>query len=142
MGKPLKKNEIPLIPVNPTLTFEIWAIDFIGPFPRPGYRTCARYIITVVEYVTKWTEAEAIESCSKEVAAKFIYVNIIAIFGCPITLIIDKGTHLINQTIETIMKEYMIDHCKSSSYHPQANGAIESFNKGSHQRLNQNLQYR
>ena len=27
------------------------------------------------------------------------------------------------------MKEYMIDHHKSLAYHPQANGAIESFNK-------------
>ena len=33
-------------------------------------------------------------------------------------LINDKGTHFINQTIETLMKEYIMDHHKSSSYHP------------------------
>ena len=66
---------MPLISVNPSLTFELWAIDFIGPFPIPSKRSGARYIITVVEYVTKWEEAEPIDACSSEVADKFIYEN-------------------------------------------------------------------
>ena len=71
LGRPLPSIEIPLILVNPSLTFEIWAIDFIGPFPIPRKRTGARYIITVVEYVTKWAEAEPVDTCSsvKRVAA-------------------------------------------------------------------------
>ena len=32
LGRPLLKNEMPLIPVNPNLAFETWAIDFVGPF--------------------------------------------------------------------------------------------------------------
>ena len=35
LGRPLANSKIPLISVNPSLTFEIWAIDFVGPFPRP-----------------------------------------------------------------------------------------------------------
>ena len=62
-------------------------------------------------------------------AAKFIYENIITIFGCPLTLISDQGTHFINQTIETFLKEFLIDHNKTSTYHPQANGVVESFKK-------------
>lgn len=99
MGRPLKYNEMPLLSINPNLTFEIWAIDFVGPFHNSGQRTGARYIITVVEYVIKWVEEEPIESCTKEVAAKFIYENIITRFGFPLTLISDRGTHFINQTI-------------------------------------------
>ena len=116
MGRPLKKNEIP---INPRLTFEISAIYFVGPFPRLGYRKGARYIIIVVEYVTKWEEADT----------KFIYENIITRFGFLITHISDRGTHFINQTIETIMKENMIDHHEISSYHLQHIGSIESCNK-------------
>ena len=67
---------MPLISVNPSLTFEIWAINFIGPFPIPAKRTGARYIITTVEYVTKWAEVEPVDSCSSEIDAKFIYENI------------------------------------------------------------------
>ena len=61
LGRPLSSKEMPLILVNPSLTFEIWAIDFIGPFPIPAKRTCARYIIIAVEYVTKWEKAEPVE---------------------------------------------------------------------------------
>ena len=96
--------------MNPSLTFKIWAIDFIGPFPIPAKRTCARYIITAVEYVTKWVEAELVDTCSSEIVAKFIYENIITIFGCPLTLINDQGTHFINKTIKTLTDQFQIDH--------------------------------
>lgn len=129
MGRFLKKNEMPLVPINPSLTFEIWSIDFIGPFPNLGLKTRARYIITTVDYVTKWDEAELVESCIKKVAARFINENIITRFACPLTLISDGGTHLINKTIENLLKEYKIEHHKISSYHPLANGVVESFNK-------------
>ena len=82
-----------------------------------------------MEFVTKWAKAELVYSCTKEVAAKFIYENIITIFGCPLTLISDQGTHFINQTIETMLKEVLNGHHKTSTYHPQENGVVESFNK-------------
>ena len=80
---------MPMILLNPSLTFEICAVNFIGPFLIPTKRTGARYIITAVEYVTKWAEAEPLDTCSSEIAAKFIYKNIITGFGCPIILISD-----------------------------------------------------
>ena len=93
---------MPLISINPSLTFKIWAIDFIGPFPIPAKRIGARYIITTVEYVTKWAEAEPINTFSSEISAKFIYENIITRFGCPLTLISDQGSHFINKTIKAL----------------------------------------
>ena len=102
LGRPLPSTEIPLISVNPSFTFEIWAIDFIGPFPIPAKRTGVRYIITAVEYVTKWEEYEPVDICSSEIATKFIYENIITRFGCPLTLINYQGTHFINKTIKTL----------------------------------------
>ena len=129
LGRPLPSTEMPLISVNPSLTFEIWAIDFIGPFPIPAKRTGARYIITAVEYVTKWAEAEPVDTFSSEIATNFIYENIITRFGCPITLISDQGSHFFNKTIKTLTYQFQIDHRRSIAYHPQSNGAIEAFNK-------------
>lgn len=83
----------------------------------------------MVEYLTKWVEAKSIDTCTKDVATKFVYENIITIFGCPITLISDQGTHFVNGTIKILMEEFLIDHRKTSLYQPQANEAIESFNK-------------
>ena len=82
-----------------------------------------------MEYVTKWAEAEPIETCSSEVAAKFIYENIITIFSCPLTLIRDQGSHFINRTIAALTKQFKIDDRQSTSYHPRSNGVIEAFNK-------------
>ena len=110
LGRPLPSTEMPLISINPSLTFEIWAIDFIGPFPILAKRSGARYIITAVEYVTKWEEAEPVDTCSSEVAAKFIYENIITRFRCPLTLISDQGTHFINKTINNLTDQFHIDH--------------------------------
>ena len=92
------------------MTFEICAIDFIGPFPIPAKRTGMRYIITAIEYVTKWEEAEPVDTCSSEIAAKFIYENIISIFGFPITLISDQGSHFINKPIKALTDQFKIDH--------------------------------
>ena len=93
---------MPLTSVNPSLTFEIWANDFIGHLPGLERRTGAHYIITSVEYVTKWVEAEPVETCSSEVAAKFIYENIITRFGCPLAKISNQGSHFINRTITSL----------------------------------------
>jgi hypothetical protein len=34
--------------------FDVWGIDFIGPFPNP--EGC-KYILVVVDYISKWVEA-------------------------------------------------------------------------------------
>ena len=95
LGRPLPSTKMPLISLNPSLTFKIWAIDFIGPFPVRERRLGACYIIIAVEYVTKWADVEPVETCSSEVATKFTHENIITRFGCPFTLISDQGSHFI-----------------------------------------------
>ena len=102
LGRPLSSTDITLILVNPSLTFEIQANNFIGPFLVLARRTGACYIITAVEYVTKWAEAEPVETYSSEVATKFIYENIITRFGYQLNLISDQGSHFINKTIATL----------------------------------------
>jgi transposase InsO family protein len=74
-------------------------------------------------------EVEPFQSCTKEVASKLIYENIITRFGCPVTLISDQGVHFINETIQVLLEKFLIDHRKKIAYHPQENGVVESFNK-------------
>jgi hypothetical protein len=38
--------------------FDVWGIDFIGPFPKS--KNC-EYILVVVDYVSKWVEARHVE---------------------------------------------------------------------------------
>ena len=61
--------------------------------------------------------------------AQFILENIINIFGCPVILMSDQGTHFLNRTIQALAEEFHIQHHKSTPYHPQDNGTVEAFNK-------------
>ena len=109
--------------------FEKWVVDFVGPINPLGKHTGARYIITVIEYLTRWAEARVVKDCSATTAARFIFDNIINMFGFPKTLMSDQGTHFINMTFEVLTEEFAVHHQKSTPYHPQENGIVEAFNK-------------
>jgi hypothetical protein len=48
-----KRNMMPLNPILIVEIFDVWGIDFIGPFPNSyGYL----YILVAVDYVSNWVE--------------------------------------------------------------------------------------
>jgi hypothetical protein len=46
VGKPYRRDKMPLAPQLTLQAFEKWAIDFMGPINPPGKKIGARYIIT------------------------------------------------------------------------------------------------
>jgi hypothetical protein len=57
-----------MMPLNPILIveiFDVWGINFIGPFPLSfGYL----YILVAMDYVSKWVEAAACKTNDHRVA--------------------------------------------------------------------------
>jgi transposase InsO family protein len=129
VGKPSRRDEMPLAPQLTLQAFEKWAIDFVGPINPPRKCTRARYIITATKYLTRWAEARAVKDCSETTIVCFIFDDIISRFGCPKILMSDQGTHFINKTVESLTEEFTVHHQKSTMYHPQENGTVEAFNK-------------
>lgn len=129
IGRPSRRDKMPLNPEVTLQEFEIWAIDFIGPINPPGKKTGARYIITATDYLTRWDKAQSVKDCNVDTTTNFTFEYILSRFGCLKKLMSDRGLHFLNQTTEALIKEFQVHHQKSTPYHPQSNGTVEAFNK-------------
>ena len=69
--------------------FVLWGIDFIGQLPKG--RGGAQYAVVLVDYFTKWVEAEALASITLLKIKEFVYKNIVCLYGVPYSIISDNG---------------------------------------------------
>ena len=81
------------------------------------------------DYVTKWVEAKTLFSATKHSIVSFLYEDILTLFGVPREIVTDHGSQFTSNLVEKLMEEYKFKHRKSTPYHPQANGKVESTNK-------------
>ncbi|CAN6567574.1 unnamed protein product [Malus baccata var. baccata] len=126
MGGISAKDQMPQVSVLNVEIFDVWGIDFMGPFPSSYGFT---YILLAVDYVSKWVEAKATRTNDSKVVADFIRTNIFARFGMPRVIISDGGTHFCNRTIDALLRKYSVTHKVSTPYHPQTNGQAEVSNR-------------
>ncbi|XP_062014166.1 uncharacterized protein LOC133730628 [Rosa rugosa] len=120
------KDQMPLAHIITVEIFDVWGIDFMGPFPSSN--GCL-YILLAVDYVSKWVEAKATRTNDSRVVADFLRSNIFSRFGMPRVLISDGGSHFCNRTIEALLKKYNVTHKVSTPYHPQTSGQAEVSNR-------------
>ena len=116
------------MPLNPSLEvelFDVWGIDFMGPFPSSGGN---KYILVAVDYVSKWVEAIASPTDDSKVVIKFLK-KLFSRFGTPRAIISDQGTHFANKYLEATLLKYGVKHKMALTYHPQANGLAEVTNR-------------
>ena len=106
--------------------FDIWGIDFMGPFPSSFGHS---YILLAVDYVSKWVEAKATRTNDSRVVVGFLKSNIFTRFGIPRAIISDRGAHFCNKVIDTLLKKYKVTHRVSTAYHPQTSGQAEVSNR-------------
>ncbi|CAN6570914.1 unnamed protein product [Malus baccata var. baccata] len=120
------KQQMPQTPIFSVEIFDVWGIDFMGPFPSShGFL----YILLAVDYVSKWVEAKATRTNDSRVVADFVKTNIFARFGMPRVLISDGGSHFCNRTIKALLKKYNVTHKVATPYHPQMSGQAEVSNR-------------
>ena len=126
MGNISRKDEPPMHPILEVELFDLWGIDFMGPFPA-SYNNL--YILLAVDYVSKWVEAIPTRTNDAKVVAQFLRNNIFTRFGTPRALITDNGTHFCNKVIDKVLHKYGVRHRTSLAYHPQSNGQAEVSNR-------------
>ncbi|GJV84767.1 putative nucleotidyltransferase, ribonuclease H [Tanacetum coccineum] len=117
-GNISSRNEMPQNNIQVCEVFDIWGLDFMGPFPDSRGN---KYILVAVDYVSKWVEAQALPTNDARVVVKFLK-GLFARFGVPKALISDRGTHFCNSQLEKALLRYGVTHRISTAYHPQTNG--------------------
>jgi hypothetical protein len=106
MGKPTKRNEIPLQPQVSLEPFDKWGMDFIGPIDPPSRKK--RHILVCTDYLTKWDEVKDMKDATKQNVVAFLQECIFSRFGYPREIVTDQGPQFTSRLIEEIMKEHNI----------------------------------
>nr|GEW70241.1 reverse transcriptase domain-containing protein [Tanacetum cinerariifolium] len=88
-GKISQRDEMPQNFIQVCEIFDIWGIDFMGPFPSSRGN---KYILVAVDYLSKWVEAKALPTNDARVVCKFLK-NLFSKFRTPKPLsVIEKCT--------------------------------------------------
>jgi len=98
------------MPLNPIIVikiFDVWDINFMGPFPCSFAN---EYIVLAVDYVFKWVEVIPSRTNDVKVDMKFYRENIFTRFGMSHAIITDQGTHFNNRSFDALLKRYSIVH--------------------------------
>ena len=82
----------PLTSITSPWPFQQWGLDILGPLPI-GKGQC-KFIIVVVDYFTKWVEAEPLATITEQKIHNFVWRAIIYRFGIPRALVSDNGKQL------------------------------------------------
>nr|GEW48984.1 reverse transcriptase domain-containing protein [Tanacetum cinerariifolium] len=114
-GKISQHDEMPQNAIQVCEIFNVWGIDFIGPFPSSRGN---KYILVAVDYLSKWVEAKALPTNDARVVVKFLK-SLFARFGTPRAIISDRNTHFCNEKFAKVMLKYGVTHRLSTAYHPQ-----------------------
>jgi len=106
--------------------FDVWGIDFMGPFQKS--QDC-EHILIAVDYVSRWVEALPCRATNARHARKMLHEVIFPRFGTPRMVISDGGSHSIDKTFRAFLKELGAKHNIATLYHPQTNGQAHTSNK-------------
>ncbi|XP_063971781.1 uncharacterized protein LOC135159725 [Lytechinus pictus] len=115
-------GKMPLIEVP----FERIAVDIVGPI-HPMTDNKNRYILTVIDYATRYPEAVPLPSIETERVAEAL-VSIFTRVGIPKEMLTDQGAQFTSDLMKEVSKLLSIRHFTTSPYHPAANGLVERFN--------------
>jgi hypothetical protein len=111
-GNISQRNSMPLKYNLQIDIFDVWGIDFMGPFKNSfGFE----YILVMVDYVSKWVETIPCRKASTEESITMIKNVIFPRFGTPRILISDGGTHFTGKNFKKCLSKLGIEQAETSN---------------------------
>ncbi|XP_065198307.1 uncharacterized protein LOC135829851 [Sycon ciliatum] len=122
----LRHDRAPLIPL-PVIgePFRVVAIDIIGPLQRT--QSGKKYILTLVDYATRYPEAVALSNIESTTVADAL-ISIFSRVGLPDKILSDQGSNFTSDVLRQVAALLRIQLTTSTPYHQQTNGLVERFN--------------
>jgi IS30 family transposase len=102
------------------------AVDLIGPIVPCSDRG-HRYIVTVIDYATRYPEAIPLKKIDTISVAEAM-IEIFTRLGFPEELLSDRGSQFMSEIMKEVERLLSIHHLATTPYHPQCNGLVERFN--------------
>ena len=103
--------------------FKRVAVDIVGPIePRSDKKS--RYILTMIDYATRYPEAVALPSIETERIAEAL-VEMFSRVGVPDEMLTDCGSQFTSEVMKEVARLLSLQQLTTSVYHPICNGLIE-----------------
>ncbi|XP_033745582.1 uncharacterized protein LOC117331096 [Pecten maximus] len=115
-------GRMPLIDIP----FQRVAIDLVGPL-QPATDRGNRYILTLVDYATRYPEAVALKGIEAERVAEAL-VDIYSRVGVPREVLTDQGSQFTSEVMKEVSMLLSIRQLTTTPYHPMCNGLVERYN--------------
>lgn len=115
-------GKMPLIGVP----FQRVAVDIVGPI-EPRSTQGNRYIVTLMDYATRYPEAIALPSIEAERVAEAL-LDIFCRLGVPREILTDLGTQFTSGVMREVSRLLSIKQLTTTPFHPACNGLVEKFN--------------
>lgn len=112
-------EKMPIIEVP----FRRIAVDLVGPI-QPAISKDDRYILTVVDFATRYPEAVALKGIETERVAEAL-VNVFCTVGVPKEMLTDMGSQFTSELMAEVSHLLSIRQLTTSPYHPMCNGLVE-----------------
>ena len=105
--------------------FKRLAVDIVGPIePRSERRN--RYILTMIDYATRYPEAVALPSIETERVAEAL-VEMFSRVGIPDEMLTDCGSQFTAEVMKEVSRLLSLQQLTTTPYHPMCNGLVEHF---------------
>eukprot|EP00057_Strongylocentrotus_purpuratus_P000907 XP_001186509.2 PREDICTED: uncharacterized protein LOC754648 [Strongylocentrotus purpuratus] len=124
------KGKVTKVPLGSTPLidepFRRVAMDLVGPI-EPATSKGNRYILTVVDYATRYPEAVALRRIDAQTVAEAL-MDIYSRVGIPREVLTDRGSQFTSELMKEVSRLFSIRQMTTTPYHPACNGLVERFN--------------
>ncbi|XP_063970498.1 uncharacterized protein LOC135157721 [Lytechinus pictus] len=124
------KGKVTKVPLGSTPLidepFHRVAVDIVGPI-APISSKGNRYILTLVDYATRYPEAVPLRNIDTSSVAEAL-LSIFSRVGFPKEMLTDRGSQFTSGVMKEVSRLLSLRHIMTTPYHPQCNGLVEKFN--------------